>query len=113
MCLSKREKACFLVFLCFAGNRPLVFGLSLAFFAAGTSLLGALLSVTGDPRPLALLAFSIACGYVYQGPPFRRVADCGAVRESALGTGAMVSQGQSCIASWFSEGLAHSHAGAG
>lgn len=53
------------------GNWSLVFWLSIAFLVVGVSLLGTLISSTGDFRVAALLAFSIACGYVYQGPPFR------------------------------------------
>lgn len=53
------------------GNRFLVGSAAVAFFALGTGLLWALISQTGDMRPAALLAFSMACGYVYQGPPFR------------------------------------------
>jgi len=53
------------------GNRPLVFWLSVAFLVVGVSLLGHFISSTGDMRVAAMLALSIACGYMYQGPPFR------------------------------------------
>jgi 1,4-dihydroxy-2-naphthoate octaprenyltransferase len=55
------------------GNWPLVFWLSIAFLVAGVSLMGRLVTATGDGRIIAMLALSIACGYVYQGPPFRCV----------------------------------------
>ena len=45
--------------------------LAKALLLAGVGLLGHLIAGCGDGRPAAMLAFSIACGYVYQGPPFR------------------------------------------
>jgi 2-carboxy-1,4-naphthoquinone phytyltransferase len=56
------------------GSRPLVLTVSLLFLAAGLSLLARFTTAAGDARVLAMLAFSIACGYVYQGPPFRSVS---------------------------------------
>lgn len=53
------------------GNRTLVLVLANVLLVAGVSLLATLISTTADARPALMLAFSIACGYVYQGPPFR------------------------------------------
>lgn len=53
------------------GNWSLVFWLSIAFLVLGVSLLARLITIGGDMRVAGMLAFSIACGYVYQGPPFR------------------------------------------
>ncbi|GFR41612.1 hypothetical protein Agub_g2337 [Astrephomene gubernaculifera] len=54
-------------------RRTAVLLLAKTFLAAGVALLGHLITSApgGDLRPMCLLAFSIACGYVYQGPPFR------------------------------------------
>ena len=47
-----------------------------AFLVVGVSLLYYLITATQDWRVAAMLAVSIACGYVYQGPPFRCVSAC-------------------------------------
>ncbi|GIL60286.1 hypothetical protein Vafri_14916 [Volvox africanus] len=54
-------------------NRRAVLLLAKSLLVAGVALLAHLISSApgGDLRPAALLAFSIACGYIYQGPPFR------------------------------------------
>ncbi|KAG2452071.1 hypothetical protein HYH02_003107 [Chlamydomonas schloesseri] len=56
-----------------AAGRAAVLLVAKAALLAGVLLLGRCLGAApgGDPRPAALLAFSIVCGYVYQGPPFR------------------------------------------
>eukprot|EP00955_Chlamydomonas_euryale_P094835 364896-Chlamydomonas_euryale.AAC.11 len=48
--------------------------------AAGAGLLAWLLAASSDGRPAALLAASIACGYMYQGPPFRCARRHGRIR---------------------------------
>lgn len=53
------------------GSRGLVLGLSAAFFAAGAWLLAGGLGAAASGAPAAMLAAAIACGYIYQGPPFR------------------------------------------
>uniref|UniRef100_A0A061SC63 1,4-dihydroxy-2-naphthoate octaprenyltransferase n=1 Tax=Tetraselmis sp. GSL018 TaxID=582737 RepID=A0A061SC63_9CHLO len=55
------------------GNRRAVLLMSLAAFAAGAGIMAASLApvVQADPRVGAWLAAAVACGYVYQGPPFR------------------------------------------
>lgn len=53
------------------GNRNLVLLGSIAAFIAGTGVLATSLGSVNYQTSLALLAFSVACGYVYQGPPFR------------------------------------------
>jgi 1,4-dihydroxy-2-naphthoate octaprenyltransferase len=56
------------------GKKGLVLLVANAFLLGGISMLGSLLaSIGGDIRPAAMLALAIACGYVYQGPPFRSV----------------------------------------
>ncbi|GIL80478.1 hypothetical protein Vretifemale_9679 [Volvox reticuliferus] len=54
-------------------NRRAVLLLAKSLLVAGVALLAHLISSApgGDLRPVGLLAFSIACGYIYQGPPFR------------------------------------------
>ncbi|KAG2488133.1 hypothetical protein HYH03_013279 [Edaphochlamys debaryana] len=54
-------------------RRHAVLLLAKALLASGVGLLAHLIASApgADPRPAALLAFSIVCGYVYQGPPFR------------------------------------------
>ncbi|GLC71657.1 hypothetical protein PLESTF_001146300 [Pleodorina starrii] len=54
-------------------RRAAVLLLAKSLLVAGVALLANLIASApaGDPRPAGLLAFSIACGYVYQGPPFR------------------------------------------
>ncbi|KXZ53979.1 hypothetical protein GPECTOR_6g899 [Gonium pectorale] len=54
-------------------RRTAVLVLAKSLLAAGVGLLAHLIASApgGDLRPAGLLAFSIACGYVYQGPPFR------------------------------------------
>ncbi|KAG2423798.1 hypothetical protein HXX76_015074 [Chlamydomonas incerta] len=56
-----------------AAGRTAVLLVAKAALAAGVLLLGRCIAAApgGDPRPAGLLAFSIVCGYVYQGPPFR------------------------------------------
>lgn len=56
------------------GNRPAVFAAAVAFFMAGVALLGRFIGGAQDPRIGTMLGLAIACGYVYQGPPFRCVA---------------------------------------
>ncbi|KAG1664632.1 hypothetical protein FOA52_011769 [Chlamydomonas sp. UWO 241] len=63
---SKRESVVNLT-----GNRTGVLVAANALLLGGVSLLYALLAGGGDARPAAMLAGAIACGYVYQGPPFR------------------------------------------
>jgi len=53
------------------GNRTAVLVLSKAFLVCGLLLLGWGISSAGDSRIAAMLGVAIACGYVYQGPPFR------------------------------------------
>lgn len=53
------------------GNRTLVLLLSKAFLVAGLGLLGCSIAAAADGRVSGMLAAAIACGYVYQGPPFR------------------------------------------
>ncbi|GLI70846.1 hypothetical protein VaNZ11_015857 [Volvox africanus] len=54
-------------------NHRAVLLLANSLLAGGVALLAHLISSApgGDFRPAGLLAFSIACGYIYQGPPFR------------------------------------------
>lgn len=55
------------------GNRTGVLLLSKLFLAAGLGLLSSSIAAATqtDGRVTAMLAAAIACGYVYQGPPFR------------------------------------------
>jgi 1,4-dihydroxy-2-naphthoate octaprenyltransferase len=53
------------------GSRGGVLAAAAAFFAAGVALLVRFCSAAGDQRVAAMLGAAIACGYVYQGPPFR------------------------------------------
>jgi 1,4-dihydroxy-2-naphthoate octaprenyltransferase len=55
------------------GNRTGVLLLSKLFLAAGVGLLSSSIAAAAntDGRVTAMLAAAIACGYVYQGPPFR------------------------------------------
>jgi 2-carboxy-1,4-naphthoquinone phytyltransferase len=53
------------------GNKSLVGRAALACFVTGAGLLSCLLAQSGASLPAYLLSLSIACGYVYQGPPFR------------------------------------------
>ncbi|CAD7696435.1 unnamed protein product [Ostreobium quekettii] len=53
------------------GKPNMVFLTSLAFLGVGVGLLGWLLAGSGAHQSAVLLAAAIACGYVYQGPPFR------------------------------------------
>lgn len=55
------------------GNRIGVLLLSKLFLLAGLGLLGSSIAAAADVRVSAMLAAAIACGYVYQGPPFRWV----------------------------------------
>ncbi len=41
------------------------------FFVAGVALLARFIGGAQDPRIGVMLGLAIACGYVYQGPPFR------------------------------------------
>ncbi len=54
-------------------RRAAVLLLAKGLLLSGALLLGHLITTApgGDMRPAAMLAFSIVCGYVYQGPPFR------------------------------------------
>lgn len=45
------------------------------FLAAGIALLAGNINTAHDSRVLIMLGLAIACGYVYQGPPFRYVQD--------------------------------------
>lgn len=53
------------------GSRTLVLALSAAFFFAGGTQLWSVVIQAADGSVAAMLAAAIACGYVYQGPPFR------------------------------------------
>ncbi|GMH36254.1 hypothetical protein BSKO_04122 [Bryopsis sp. KO-2023] len=53
------------------GNRSVVLAGSIVALIAGIGLLATSLGTPNFSTSLGLLAFSIACGYVYQGPPFR------------------------------------------
>eukprot|EP00877_Chromochloris_zofingiensis_P007993 jgi/Chrzof1/3447/Cz12g25220.t1 len=53
------------------GSRTLVMTAAWAFFALGLALLGVHIGAAHDSRVTSYLATAIACGYVYQGPPFR------------------------------------------
>jgi len=53
------------------GNLPGVFAGAFAAFVAGGALLSSNIAHALDPRIGQMLAVAIACGYVYQGPPFR------------------------------------------
>jgi 1,4-dihydroxy-2-naphthoate octaprenyltransferase len=53
------------------GSRSGVLAASFAFLAAGVALLARFCSAAGDVRVGVMLATAIACGYLYQGPPFR------------------------------------------
>ncbi|GAX79957.1 hypothetical protein CEUSTIGMA_g7396.t1 [Chlamydomonas eustigma] len=53
------------------GNRNLVLLVANVFLLAGVGLLLTLVTANGDMRPVMMLTAAIACGYVYQGPPFR------------------------------------------
>ena len=53
------------------GSRVGVLAASLAFLVAGVALLAAQLASAPDARVGPMLAAAIACGYLYQGPPFR------------------------------------------
>jgi hypothetical protein len=56
------------------GSRRGVLLAAKAFLAAGLWLLAAAIGAAHDGRVAAMLAAAIACGYLYQGPPFRWVA---------------------------------------
>jgi hypothetical protein len=56
------------------GSRGGVLAAAAAFFAAGAALLARHCGGAGDARVGAMLGAAIACGYVYQGPPFRWAA---------------------------------------
>lgn len=63
------------------GKKGLVLLVANIFLLGGLSLLGCLIpSSGGDMRPAAMLFLAIACGYVYQGPPFR--SDLGQINKS-------------------------------
>ena len=54
------------------GKKELVLAVANILLVAGVGILGTLIMGGGtDPRAAVMLAVSIACGYVYQGPPFR------------------------------------------
>ncbi len=54
------------------GKKGLVLGIANVFLAAGLTLMGMSLGQAGDStRPALMLLAAIACGYIYQGPPFR------------------------------------------
>eukprot|EP00798_Chlamydomonas_sp_ICE-L_P016023 gene16023-22161_t len=53
------------------GNKTLVLILANVLLVSGVGLLYYLFTATGDQRVLSMLGVAIACGYVYQGPPFR------------------------------------------
>ena len=59
------------------GKRGLVLALANMFLLLGVLWLGRLVSITRDVRVGVMLAVAIACGYVYQGPPFRSVGGWG------------------------------------
>jgi hypothetical protein len=56
------------------GNRAVVLAAAVGFFVGGVALLGRFIGGAQDPRIGVMLGLAIACGYVYQGPPFRWVA---------------------------------------
>ena len=66
---SKRESVVNLT----GGKKGLVLAIANLFLVAGVGLLSALIisAGTGGTAPAAMLAVAIACGYLYQGPPFR------------------------------------------
>lgn len=56
------------------GNRTAVLAAAKAFLVAGLWLLGACVGAANDWRVVGALGAAIACGYLYQGPPFRWAA---------------------------------------
>ena len=54
-----------------AGNRSGVLIVAKLFLAAGVALLAGNINHAHDSRVLVMLGLAIACGYIYQGPPFR------------------------------------------
>ncbi len=58
------------------GNRAAVLAVAWVAFAVGVSLLSSAMGAANDARIPAQLGAAIACGYVYQGPPFRYVRVC-------------------------------------
>lgn len=55
-----------------AGNRTAVLVVAKLFLAAGLALLSGNIGNAQDSRILVMLGLAIACGYIYQGPPFRQ-----------------------------------------
>ena len=53
------------------GKHGLVLLVANLFLLAGAGLLTRLIASSADGRPAGMLMAAIACGYVYQGPPFR------------------------------------------
>lgn len=76
-------------FVNLTGSVAGVLAAAMAALAAGLALLAAGVGGAGDARVPAMLGAAIACGYLYQGPPFRCVAGdaacaCHVLRASVL-----------------------------
>lgn len=52
-------------------NKPLIFWLSLVFLSMGAVFLGNAILLKRSPLAFVMLGLATACGYLYQGPPFR------------------------------------------